>query len=526
MRRGRLVPGDPHIVQRRHVRLRCAHDGPGAPQDVHRHRRPRARDADLPERREPTARRSRATARRRAADLRPQHLLTDVQRHGTVLSWEHGGTPARYEVIRSAPTSLPLSFTQPLPNPSGFWYEGQLPQLVPPGTPGSDQVDVPVPGRDPGDRDDDRVVLRRPDRGPRRALQLPRRRPGAGRSQRRVELPDRPRPTARGHVRTAAAGAAVGTGGVRHRQPGALARPRPGSPHWRAWSGWRALPAATTPARSRAGSRAACSTPAWPVGPSGWDDMRVTLLTVGSRGDVQPFVALGVGAEPRGPRGAHRHPPALRAARGRRGPAVRAARRGEGQPRRGDGRGPRLDRARQLSAPDVGGLPARRTVGRRPAPGRRRGGLRGRAGHRGLQPGVRARLADGRPPPGAARPRLHRAPRVDVPLAAIGRGPDGARGPPARLAGREAVAGRRAPATPSGSGRSRCASRSPGSIAPVPWSCTRSAARCSRPRRRRVSGPTSPATGSWTRRSTRIRRPGWRTSWPTARPRCPSGSRP
>jgi hypothetical protein len=88
------------------------------------------------------------SAQAAAADLRPQHLLTDVQRHGTVLSWEHGGTPARYEVIRSAPTILPLSFTQPLPNPSGFWYEGQLPQLVPPGTPGSNQVDVPVPGRE------------------------------------------------------------------------------------------------------------------------------------------------------------------------------------------------------------------------------------------------------------------------------------------------------------------------------------------------------------------------------------------
>lgn len=82
-----------------------------------------------------------------AASLRPQHLLTDAQRDGTVLSWEQGGTPARYDVIRSGPASFPLSFTAPLTSPDGFTFDGQLPQLVAPGTPGSTQIDVPVPGQ-------------------------------------------------------------------------------------------------------------------------------------------------------------------------------------------------------------------------------------------------------------------------------------------------------------------------------------------------------------------------------------------
>jgi hypothetical protein len=81
------------------------------------------------------------------ATVRPRHLLADVQRGGTVLSWEQGRTPARYQVLRSSATVLPLSFRSPLPLPSGFWFDGQLPQLVPPGSPGSTEVDVPLPGR-------------------------------------------------------------------------------------------------------------------------------------------------------------------------------------------------------------------------------------------------------------------------------------------------------------------------------------------------------------------------------------------
>jgi hypothetical protein len=89
----------------------------------------------------------RGSTRSSPAAVRPNQLLTDVQRDGTVLSWEPGPTPARYEVVRSSPTAFPLSFSPVATDPDGFTFDGQLPQLVAPGTPGSSSVDVPLPGR-------------------------------------------------------------------------------------------------------------------------------------------------------------------------------------------------------------------------------------------------------------------------------------------------------------------------------------------------------------------------------------------
>jgi hypothetical protein len=82
-----------------------------------------------------------------SATARAEHLLADVQRGGTVLSWQTGRQPAWYEVLRSSTMTLPLSFRSPLEMPNGVWFEGQLPELVAPGTPGSTQIEVPMPER-------------------------------------------------------------------------------------------------------------------------------------------------------------------------------------------------------------------------------------------------------------------------------------------------------------------------------------------------------------------------------------------
>jgi hypothetical protein len=76
----------------------------------------------------------------------PARLVADVQRNGTVLSWEPSGA-GRYQVLRAAYPSVTVAFERPQPLPSGFWLEGQQPRLVPPGTPGAIEADLATQGR-------------------------------------------------------------------------------------------------------------------------------------------------------------------------------------------------------------------------------------------------------------------------------------------------------------------------------------------------------------------------------------------
>jgi hypothetical protein len=86
-------------------------------------------------------RRSRAAATAVAA---PQELLTDAQRNGNVISWRASAGASQYRVLRAAYLNVPLTLRQPPVLPDGFMMEDQVPDIVPPGTPGSEQVDLPV----------------------------------------------------------------------------------------------------------------------------------------------------------------------------------------------------------------------------------------------------------------------------------------------------------------------------------------------------------------------------------------------
>jgi hypothetical protein len=78
----------------------------------------------------------------------PRQLLTDVQRDGTVLSWEGSPGAPRYRVERAAYVETPATFRFP-PGPPGGGADpiASLPRPVPPGTPGG--VGVRLPLREP-----------------------------------------------------------------------------------------------------------------------------------------------------------------------------------------------------------------------------------------------------------------------------------------------------------------------------------------------------------------------------------------
>jgi hypothetical protein len=86
---------------------------------------------------------SRGAPRVRAAQA-PRHLLTDVQRDGTVVSWEPSDGAVRYRVERAEYVEAPLSVRRPPVTPDGFPPEAATPQPAPPGTPGSVDLLVPV----------------------------------------------------------------------------------------------------------------------------------------------------------------------------------------------------------------------------------------------------------------------------------------------------------------------------------------------------------------------------------------------
>jgi hypothetical protein len=74
----------------------------------------------------------------------PQRVLTDTQRAGNVVSWRPTAGASGYRVMRAAYLSVPLTLRDPPVLPSGFMLEDQVPDIVPPGTPGARQIDVPV----------------------------------------------------------------------------------------------------------------------------------------------------------------------------------------------------------------------------------------------------------------------------------------------------------------------------------------------------------------------------------------------
>jgi hypothetical protein len=74
----------------------------------------------------------------------PRQLLTDVQRDGTVLSWVPAAGAVKYRVERAEYVDAPLSVERPSGARGAFPPEDAQPQAVPPGTPGSLEVQVPV----------------------------------------------------------------------------------------------------------------------------------------------------------------------------------------------------------------------------------------------------------------------------------------------------------------------------------------------------------------------------------------------
>jgi hypothetical protein len=82
------------------------------------------------------------TARGGAARA-PRHLLTDVQRDGTVVSWEAAGRAARYTVERAEYVEAPVDVWRPRPGAEGLPPEA-APRPAPPGAAGSVELDVPV----------------------------------------------------------------------------------------------------------------------------------------------------------------------------------------------------------------------------------------------------------------------------------------------------------------------------------------------------------------------------------------------
>jgi hypothetical protein len=75
----------------------------------------------------------------------PHGLLTDSQRHGTVVSWNATRGATKYEVLRSSDISVSIDLARPATLPDGFAPDGQVPNVVAPGTPGAAQLNLPVP---------------------------------------------------------------------------------------------------------------------------------------------------------------------------------------------------------------------------------------------------------------------------------------------------------------------------------------------------------------------------------------------
>jgi hypothetical protein len=93
-----------------------------------------------------TAAAASATAPKRTRPPIPQALLTDVQQHGTVVSWRAGAAAAgiRYRVMRATYTNVPLALSRPDVRPNGFPLEGALPVVSAPAAKGSSTADLPV----------------------------------------------------------------------------------------------------------------------------------------------------------------------------------------------------------------------------------------------------------------------------------------------------------------------------------------------------------------------------------------------
>jgi hypothetical protein len=74
----------------------------------------------------------------------PRGLLTDAQRAGNIVSWLPTGGVERYRVMRAEYESLKLTLADTPVMPDGFMLETQVPEVVPPGTPGAREVELPV----------------------------------------------------------------------------------------------------------------------------------------------------------------------------------------------------------------------------------------------------------------------------------------------------------------------------------------------------------------------------------------------
>lgn len=76
----------------------------------------------------------------------PQALLTDVQRGGTVLSWQPSAHVSRYEVLRAAYQQVPYTYDPPVPLPGGNLFDDAAPLPAAPGSPGSETAMLPLAG--------------------------------------------------------------------------------------------------------------------------------------------------------------------------------------------------------------------------------------------------------------------------------------------------------------------------------------------------------------------------------------------
>jgi hypothetical protein len=91
------------------------------------------------------ARPHRRSIRAASADVAvPKRVLTDAQRAGNVVSWRPSAGASRYRVLRAAYLSLPLTVRDPPVLPNGFMPEDQVPDIVPPGTHGARQLNLPM----------------------------------------------------------------------------------------------------------------------------------------------------------------------------------------------------------------------------------------------------------------------------------------------------------------------------------------------------------------------------------------------
>jgi hypothetical protein len=75
----------------------------------------------------------------------PQSLMTDVQRHGTVLSWEPSTFATQYEVLRAPAAQIPLTYKDPPVMPGGAMYDDEAPVPTAPGSPHSALVNILAP---------------------------------------------------------------------------------------------------------------------------------------------------------------------------------------------------------------------------------------------------------------------------------------------------------------------------------------------------------------------------------------------